>query len=61
MITKQTVFCEPALKIITLLYTIFPYGQGGLFYVTPFHLRIGLIDQDYQDKWNFQFQKQFKV
>ena len=51
MITIQSTSCVPGIKKITLLYTIVPIGVGGhFFHVTLFCSKIGLRDQDFQDK-----------
>ena len=53
MILKESIFCVPGFKKITLLYTIVPIGVGGhLFHVTLFCSKIGLRDPDFQDKSN---------
>ena len=51
MISKESIFCVPSFKKITLLYTIVPIGVGGhFFHVILFCSKIGLRDQDFQDK-----------
>ena len=51
MIINQTIICELGSKNINLLYTIVPIGVGGhFFHVIPFGSKIGLRDQDFQDK-----------
>ena len=51
MILKESTFCVPGFKKITLLYTIVPTGVGGhLFHVTPLCSKIGLTDTDFQDR-----------
>ena len=51
MIINQTIFCELGSKNIILLYTIVPIGVGGhFFHLTLFRSKIGLRDQDFQDK-----------
>ena len=53
IILKESIFCVPGFKKITLLYTIVPIGVGGhLFHVTLFCSKIGLRDPDFQDKSN---------
>ena len=45
MILKESTYCVPGFKKITLLYTIVPTGVGGhLFHVTIFCSKIGLRD-----------------
>ena len=51
MILKESIFCVPGFKKITLLYTIVPIGVGGhFFHVTLFLLKIGPRDQNFQEK-----------
>ena len=51
MILKESIFCVPGFKKITLLYTIIPVGVGGhYFHVTLFRSKIGLKDQDFKEK-----------
>ena len=51
MILKESIFCVPGFKKITLLYTIVPVRVGGhFFHVILFGSKIGLRDQDFQDK-----------
>ena len=52
MITDQPISCVPHLKK-TLLYTSVPIGVGGhFFHVTLFCSKIGLRDQDFQEKYS---------
>ena len=56
MIINQTIYCEIGSKNIILLYTFVPMGVGGhFFHVTLFCSKIGLRDQDFQEKYNLQF------
>ena len=51
MIINQTIYCEKGSKNIILLYTFVPMGVGGhFFHVTLFCSKIGLRDQDFQEK-----------
>ena len=51
MILKESTFCVPGLKKITLLNTIVPTGVGGhFFHVTLFCSKIGLRDKDFQNQ-----------
>ena len=51
VITNHAIFCIPFFKRIFFLYTIVPIGVGGhFFHVTLFRSKIGLRDQDFQDK-----------
>ena len=53
MILKESMFCVPGFKKITLLYIIVPTGVGGhLFHVTLLCSKIGLRDTDFQGKLN---------
>ena len=50
-ITNYTKYCVPGFRKIILLYTIVPIGVGGhFFHVILFCSKIGLRDQDFQDK-----------
>ena len=51
VIANKTIFCVPGFRKILLLYTIVPIGVGGhFFHVILFGSKIGLRDQDFQDK-----------
>ena len=51
MILKESTYCVPGFKKITLLYTIVPTGVGGqFFHVILFCSKIGLRDQNFQGK-----------
>ena len=55
MILKESTYCVPGFKKITLLYTIVPTGVGGhLFQVTLLCSIIGLRDTDFHEIYSFK-------
>ena len=51
LITNKFILIVPGLKDITSLYIITPFGVGGNFLMLPYSTqKIGLRDQDFQDK-----------